>query len=249
MKAIGVFYNVGNSNIFIHCVPSAIDESKIKTLSQYNVTIILNVFDANSGKEQMNEHLPNATSLIEEYGLNYQFNLILTESNYNSFQLNMNKLDTYNATQIHCAELININNSHSFIVSSPTGQDRLEDIDYSQYYYRGRFNACLNRKLAICSNGDIQPCPFINDKLGNLHEEGGIYEVVKHNLHKRYWQRNKSKVSVCSECENRFACVDCTNLELKIEDNKQLRGLMCSYDPVKSSWKDEEERSDFNWGL
>ncbi|AIQ10961.1 hypothetical protein PDUR_02255 [Paenibacillus durus] len=249
LSAIERIHKFNGSNIFIHCPPTTIDEKKLESLLKYNITLIFNVFDSNSGKEESNEALQKAVSISEKYNINYQFNLFITSPDVKDYESKLDLMNKFNASKIHNTEMINYGQKLPKLISSITGQDRVEDISHFEYFYRDNFNSCLNKKLAIAFNGDILPCPFINKKLGNIYDDEGINGVVKNNLHKEYWERTKSSASLCANCENRYGCIDCVNLELKIEENEDLKEYMCTYDPELSRWINEKERSDFAWNL
>lgn len=99
-----------------------------------------------------------------------------------------------------------------------------------------KFNTCLNRKISIDKSGNIKNCPGMKDSFGNV-DKVTLKEVLKKKGVKKYWNIIKDEVSVCKDCEFRYACTDC---RAYIEDPKDIysKPLKCGYDPYSAQWKE-----------
>jgi radical SAM protein with 4Fe4S-binding SPASM domain len=132
------------------------------------------------------------------------------------------------------------------LTALPTDKNRIEDIGTDQFLFRKIKSSCLYGKIAINCNGEILPCLSHNYIMGNIKE--GIFNILENNIHEKYWYYSKKDVSRCCNCENRFACVDCSAFEEKITTNYNMLSVICDYCPEKGIWKNEDqEREDFVW--
>ena len=105
----------------------------------------------------------------------------------------------------------------------------------SQFFYNQQFNPCWGNKIAVDSNGDIKPCMWSSQELGNIAETL-IYQLIMTNKVDRFWLLNKDKIETCKECEYRYSCFDCRVLLER--DHRSLTGkpAICSYNPGKGKW-------------
>lgn len=101
------------------------------------------------------------------------------------------------------------------------------------------FNGCLNRKISVDVHGEIRNCPSMASSYGNiLHhtlpqalDAAGFTEV---------WNITKDQISVCRDCEFRYACTDC-RAYLENPANALSKPLKCGYNPYTAEWEDWSE--------
>lgn len=102
------------------------------------------------------------------------------------------------------------------------------------------FNGCLNRKISIDAQGNIKNCPSFSGEFGNITSMR-LADVVKQAEFRRVWSIYKDNISVCKDCELRYACTDCR--AYTVGDDPLGKPSRCGYDPYTGVW-DENNRRD-----
>lgn len=98
-------------------------------------------------------------------------------------------------------------------------------------------NTCWNGKLAITSSGTVLPCVFArNIEIGDLNKQT-VSEILSSDALKTIWGFDYSCVSICKDCEFRFACKDCRPLGMSIDGNISEKNPRCCYDPYAGIWQ------------
>lgn len=102
-----------------------------------------------------------------------------------------------------------------------------------------RWHNCLAGKLAITCTGDVIPCIFARGQVcGNVLQQP-LPEILNGQLLQRYWGTTKDDIEKCSDCEYRYACMDCRPLAQGNDPEK--RWLACSpgcpYNPYTGIWE------------
>jgi len=105
----------------------------------------------------------------------------------------------------------------------------------SEFFYNQEFNPCWGNKIAVDFNGDIKPCMWSSQKLGNIAETL-IYQLIMTNKVDRFWLLNKDKIETCKECEYRYSCFDCRVLLERDQRSLTDKPAICSYDPENGEW-------------
>jgi radical SAM protein with 4Fe4S-binding SPASM domain len=119
----------------------------------------------------------------------------------------------------------------------PVGDRRVEDVDVDEYFRRKEGNFCLNGAVAIASNGSILPCPSWETIIGNIHnQEEDLRNVFRSYKITKFWDLTKNGTPACKECENRYACVDCSLLEWDTKNDISARQHFCNYNPELGEW-------------
>jgi len=96
------------------------------------------------------------------------------------------------------------------------------------------FNGCLNRKVAIRSDGQICNCPSLKSTFGN--EISKLSQIVESSEFQRTWRLKKDDIETCKQCEFRYVCTDCRAYQ---EGDLSLgKPVKCSYDPATGQWND-----------
>lgn len=122
------------------------------------------------------------------------------------------------------------------IISLPTSKDRLENVGIESYFFRTKSNGCLYGKIMIDCNGNIRPCLYNSNILGNVLD--GFISIFEKELHEKYWTRSKNKIEICKKCENRYACVDCNTIEEFFDQQSEYKNIICDYDVDAGIWKE-----------
>ncbi|MCX2429850.1 grasp-with-spasm system SPASM domain peptide maturase [Pedobacter sp. GR22-10] len=99
-----------------------------------------------------------------------------------------------------------------------------------------KHNSCLNKKISIDRNGNIKNCPSMAQNFGNIVDTQ-LENVIAFPEFKKFWNINKDKINICSDCEFRHVCTDC---RAYIENPKDSysKPLKCGYDPYTCEWED-----------
>lgn len=97
-------------------------------------------------------------------------------------------------------------------------------------------NTCLNRKLAIDSEGYIKNCLSMKESFGNVLNTP-LAEAVVQPEFKKYWNVKKDDITKCKDCEFRHVCTDCRAFVDNPEDIYSAP-LKCGYDPYTNEWAD-----------
>lgn len=101
------------------------------------------------------------------------------------------------------------------------------------------FNGCLNRKISVDAGGNIRNCPSMKDSYGNICESS-LLEAVHAVGFQEKWGIAKDQISICRDCEFRYACSDC-RAYLENQDDPFSKPLKCGYDPYSGKWSDWSE--------
>jgi radical SAM protein with 4Fe4S-binding SPASM domain len=221
-------------------------EEIIKYFSEHNINIVISILAHYVNDTTFKKHFEDMNHELEKNNVDYSCNIIIDSS----YPIDMEKIRLYlsefkplatNYTHI-------IHNNREGLVALPVGTDRIENIDMDMYHARKKFNYCRMGVIAINMDGSIRPCIFSINKIGHLSE--GLIQVFEKNLHTKYWRFTKDNVNPCKQCENRYACVDCSILEEKCNLSESNIKIFCEYDFNKGVWINGEiEREDFAWKL
>lgn len=101
------------------------------------------------------------------------------------------------------------------------------------------FNGCLNRKISVDAGGNIRNCPSMKDSYGNIRDRS-LLEAVHAPGFTDKWGISKDHISVCRDCEFRYACSDC-RAYLENPDDAFSKPLKCGYDPYSGKWNEWSE--------
>lgn len=96
-------------------------------------------------------------------------------------------------------------------------------------------NTCLNRKIAIDTEGNIKNCPSMQETFGNI-KDTTLHEAYNIPGFKKYWNIKKDDISKCKDCEFRHVCTDC-RAYLDNPDDIYSAPLKCGYDPYTCAWE------------
>lgn len=111
-------------------------------------------------------------------------------------------------------------------------------INTTAYVNNRNNNNCLAYKLSIDKEGKIKNCPSFQNSYGYA-DEIKISDVITKNEFKELWKITKDKVSICSDCELRWVCIDCRAFTISKENNYS-KPSKCNYNPYIALWSHEE---------
>ncbi len=112
--------------------------------------------------------------------------------------------------------------SKTFLVNIPHFTEALE------------YNSCLNRKVAIDSQGHIKNCPSQSRSFGNVNQVN-LRDAIIDEEFVSLWRIKKDDITVCRDCEHRYICTDCRIFTQN--DNDQFsKPSKCTYDPYSAIW-------------
>jgi SPASM domain peptide maturase of grasp-with-spasm system len=104
------------------------------------------------------------------------------------------------------------------------------------YFESLKYNTCLNRKLAIDSNGEIKNCPSMKRSFGNI-KETSLKEAMEKEGFKDLWSINKEQITTCKDCEFRNICTDC-RAYIEQPGDIYSKPLKCGYNPYTTIWEE-----------
>jgi SPASM domain peptide maturase of grasp-with-spasm system len=79
----------------------------------------------------------------------------------------------------------------------------------------------------------------MKDSYGNVRD-GSLLEAVHAVGFKEKWGISKDHISICRDCEFRYACSDC-RAYLENRDDAFSKPLKCGYDPYSGKWNEWTE--------
>lgn len=109
-------------------------------------------------------------------------------------------------------------------------------LNVSHYTEALHHNSCLNRKVAIDTQGNIKNCPSMKDNYGNIRDTTLIEAINKPGF-KKYWNITKDEVAKCKDCEFRYVCTDCRAFVDEPGD-MYAAPLKCGYNPYTCEWEE-----------
>jgi SPASM domain peptide maturase of grasp-with-spasm system len=118
-------------------------------------------------------------------------------------------------------------------------QKHLTPPSVGTFFEAKSFNGCLNRKISVDAGGNIRNCPSMKDSYGNIRDTS-LLEAVHAVGFKEKWHISKDQISICRDCEFRYACSDC-RAYLENRDDAFSKPLKCGYDPYSGIWNEWTE--------
>ncbi len=116
-----------------------------------------------------------------------------------------------------------------------TGRERVPQVGPGEMHRRQFSNHCLDKAIAVCVDRRVRACPMIDDCLGDLAVEP-LSRVFAERRVDRYWKLTKDGIQGCRQCEFRYACVDCTAVDLR-RASAAVPNPLCDYDPIDAVWR------------
>lgn len=103
-------------------------------------------------------------------------------------------------------------------------------VELFHFFYSQHFNPCFGHQVAIDTGGEIKPCLWSGEVLGNIKSDN-LKDMVISGIFDKYWEMTKNKIEVCKDCEKRYACNDCRVAAAAKTGNQYAKPPYCEYDP------------------
>ena len=103
-------------------------------------------------------------------------------------------------------------------------------VEIFNFFYSKYYNPCLGHQVAIDTNGDIKPCLWFRERIGNISRDN-LKDLIIAGKFDKYWEITKSKIETCKDCELRFNCDDCRVFTIKETGDLYSKSAHCNYDP------------------
>ncbi|MCP4215222.1 MAG: SPASM domain-containing protein [bacterium] len=101
-------------------------------------------------------------------------------------------------------------------------------MDYTRFFYSRQFNPCLGHQVAVDTGGEIKPCLWSDDILGNI-ADANLKNMIIGGVFDTYWEMKKDKIEDCKECERRYACRDCRVSAIGKKGTLDKKPSFCEY--------------------
>lgn len=106
------------------------------------------------------------------------------------------------------------------------------------FFQRIQLNNCLSNSFEISFDGKIRMCAGIDRICGEI-QESDLKNALKRSDLYELWKKNKNELNQCNECVLRYACLDCSSIEFKVNCDPKMKATFCSYSPNKQINLDE----------
>jgi len=219
----------------------------VRTIQEFGVIPIFSVFGANedhyrqvTGDEMLYRRLREAINLCKDYRIKYEITMVVPASLRHAYQAIWRFASSLDGQALYYTEQIPKNGPPIRPQSQCPGDLRVRDVGAQEFFKRQTSSFCLNGNIAVAADGSILPCPFWPKALGNIHSEHNLLHVFRMGIINQYWEMNKDTVPGCSNCENRYACVDCGLLEWAARESLPEQRRFCGYHPELGEWSDGE---------
>lgn len=81
---------------------------------------------------------------------------------------------------------------------------------FSEVFSLGqRRNACFSNQVAVMPNGDVTPCPMLDDVVYFNIKHHELVQGLQKSQFREFGSITKEKIPACAECSMRYACFDC----------------------------------------
>ena len=111
------------------------------------------------------------------------------------------------------------------------------NVNANDFFYNQVFNSCLGHQIALDTQGEIKPCLWWPDTLGNIHDPVSIKDMILAGKFDNYWEITKDGIEICKVCEYRYNCMDCRIHTPSLNINFKSKPTFCKYDPYTGEGK------------
>ncbi len=98
------------------------------------------------------------------------------------------------------------------------------------FFYSQTFNPCLGHQAAIDTLGQIKPCLWYPDAVGNIKNDT-VRDIILKGKLEPFWDACKNKIQSCKDCEYRYNCNDCRIHPQNASASLLSKPRFCGYDP------------------
>ncbi len=221
-----------------------VDEAVAQTAKELDIVFIFSLIGTNEEEYQVTAGVPDMYACLnrailrcKEYGIRYDIAIVISTALRDNYIKMRECAAALGGKNMFATELISKHGKKDTMVSVPARERRVEDVCAQEFFQRQKYNYCLNGTIAIASDGSIMPCPVWPIAIGNIHAPGGLRQPFRTHEINRYWEMTKDTVPVCRDCENRYACVDCSILEWAARTDSSADEHFCPYSPELGEWR------------
>jgi SPASM domain peptide maturase of grasp-with-spasm system len=201
-------------------------------VEQEDLNVVLTLINENQIKSleivlPINNYLRDEKNIVHFLEFNRKVkNLIITSAD----EYKILQPDDFSGTAVLTDKNIT-NNLHCGLV-------QLEQFSINVLHYTESLNSntCLNRKIAIDTEGNIKNCPSMKESYGNIRDTT-LKEALANPDFKKYWNITKDQITKCQDCEFRHICTDCRAF-IDVPDDIYSAPLKCGYNPYTCEWEE-----------
>lgn len=110
---------------------------------------------------------------------------------------------------------------------------KIQEIQYSK---NKMYNSCWGGKIAVTKDGKVRPCIYSKIIIDDIYADVSIESLI--DKLKKFWYLTKDKIHKCKDCELRYACFDCREIPMRVENSLYAANPYCKYNPYKGTWDD-----------
>lgn len=256
LRLVNYAFNLGFKYVEIFTNGLLIRDTLLKELSKYSgVRFALSLYsyaphthDTITTVEGSWDKTMRAIELLQQFGFPVRVEMVVMQQNQNDIEPTMRllkKLGVYSRRPDIVRPTGRGGNS-AFTPSKPevmklrvrTAPDfRTTMHDFFNAMF---WNSCWAGKVAVTANGNVIPCIFARDFVVGSIKEQGLSSILRSDALMSYWKITKDHISVCKDCEYRYACHDCRPLAISDSGNLLDKGSFCTYNPYDGVWNPYE---------
>lgn len=94
------------------------------------------------------------------------------------------------------------------------------------YFHNLKYNPCWGHSISIDREGNVKPCLWYQEIVGNLKNES--FSTIKNKL-AFFWELSKNKITGCMDCVLRYTCSDCRVTAKKLGGDIYSKTSFCSW--------------------
>lgn len=206
------------TRILVHTNLCLIDEFVATFFKTNNIEIIFNIYSNNPQIHDLITGVNNSWKImIENIKILLNFNVIMHPnlevikhnekeiSNVKNFIVTLGIKSPINLSIV----LSKNKNIASKCINNIFYKSLIAPPNREMYFLNKESHPCWAGAVAITSDGNIIPCPMAqNEIIGNIFNNN-LKNIVANKKMEKWWMCSKDKISLCKDCELRYACFDC----------------------------------------
>lgn len=102
--------------------------------------------------------------------------------------------------------------------------------DQGEFFFRASNNTCLAGMVDLGHDGCFRPCAWLDEILGQWPADS-LHAVMSRPQVYYYWELTKENIAARKNCPLRYACADCTAVEMEGERRPVVKEAYCPFDP------------------
>jgi radical SAM protein with 4Fe4S-binding SPASM domain len=204
-----------------------LDSKMIDTLAHYGIHPVIPVGAEGSNLIDKGD-LVRLSGLLRKKGVDFSLTVVINSGNTCDGQSMKDFAEGLGAKRVRQTTVLESDALASEDITRIL-RKRMMRVPPSVFYHNAEHHPCLHQTLAVSVDGNVLPCPFLEDEvLGNIRNPRVIDEVFESKAINQYWRMSLSQIQLCRDCGFRYGCSDCRAVE------KQLTGdlhgkVLCPY--------------------